>query len=387
MSGSTNPTTSGTPRLSRRDWIVMSALAFATVLALAIVNQLLVWNLFTFSETFGEDCLRSDPVARVRGIPNSVCHERVAEGEAVDYVFNSDGYRNAELQPKAPGVYRIAILGSSVAAGFRVPQQDTLAARLQTELASRTGRQFEVLNLSLPGRTPYAVGGIFDEFLATQPDLILWVLTPFDIQTAIRPVAPAASSTTAAVEQPAGVRAQIDQLKTTLRACVVKVIGNPHSSLLLRNLLYRSPSQFLKASLAAPDSEVGFLQRDLSDPWQRRLAVFRETYADAARRAQMAGVPLVSVLAPDRAQATLIALRQWPENLDPYKLNAELRAAVTESGGVFIDILPDYEDVPDAHDGYFPVDGHPNSAGHATLARFIAQDLVGAGVVRADRGE
>ena len=387
MSGSTNPATPGTPRLSRRDWVVMPALAFATVLAIAIVNQLLVWNLFTFSATFGEDCLRSDPVARVRGIPNSVCHERVAEGEAVDYVFNSDGYRNAELAPKVPGVYRIAILGSSVAAGFRVPQPDTLAARLPAELASRTGRQFEVLNLSLPGRTPYAVEGIFDEFLATKPDMILWVLTPFDIQTTIRPAAPAESPATPAVNQPAGLRAQIDHIKGTVRAAIVKAIGNPNSSVLLRNLLYRSPTQFLKASLAAPDSEVGFLKRDLSEEWQRRLAVFRETYADAARRAQMAGVPLVSVLAPDRAQATLIALRQWPENLDPYELNAELRAAVTEGGGVFIDILPDYADVLNAHDGYFPVDGHPNSAGHATLARFIAQDLVGDGVIRAAQGE
>ena len=59
---------------------------------------------------------------------------------------------------------------------------------------------------------------------------------------------------------------------------------------------------------------------------------------DMEERAKAAGVPLVAVLVPNRAQSAMISMGEWPAGYDPYKLDNELSAIVTSHGGMYIDI-------------------------------------------------
>jgi hypothetical protein len=92
-------------------------------------------------------------------------------------------------------------------------------------------------------------------------------------------------------------------------------------------------------------------------------------------RARAAGVPLVVVLVPDRAQAAMISMGEWPAGYDPYKLGEEVRTIVVSHGGTYIDILPDFRNIPNPEQYYLPVDGHPNAEGHAIIAGLLAREL------------
>jgi hypothetical protein len=48
---------------------------------------------------------------------------------------------------------------------------------------------------------------------------------------------------------------------------------------------------------------------------------------------------------------------------------------VTRHGGIYIDILPDFRNIPDPEQYYFPVDGHLDADGHAIVSRMLAKEL------------
>jgi hypothetical protein len=150
---------------------------------------------------------------------------------------------------------------------------------------------------------------------------------------------------------------------------------------LLLHYLYESRSQYLKNFLAAGDP-AGFLQVQPSAKWQSRLVYFESDAAEIERQAKSEGVPLVVTLVPDRAQAAMISMGEWPAGFDPYKLDNELRLIIERGGGTYVDILPDYRTSTAPEQGYFPVDGHPNADGHALIARFLAKELT-SGVIPA----
>jgi len=97
--------------------------------------------------------------------------------------------------------------------------------------------------------------------------------------------------------------------------------------------------------------------------------------ADMELRAKVAGVPLVIAHAPDRVRAAMISSGEWPAGYDPYNLDRELRSIVESHGGTYIDILPGFRTVPNAEQYYFPVDGHPDSQGHAIISELLAREL------------
>jgi hypothetical protein len=95
--------------------------------------------------------------------------------------------------------------------------------------------------------------------------------------------------------------------------------------------------------------------------------------AEVEGKATAAGIPFVTVLLPTRAQAAMISVGEWPAGYDPYKVGREVKAVITRHGGTYIDILPEFRSVPNPEKGYFPVDGHLNADGHATIGRLLAR--------------
>ena len=144
---------------------------------------------------------------------------------------------------------------------------------------------------------------------------------------------------------------------------------------LLQEFVYQSQYQYVEAYLRKGDSEAGFLQSEPSAEWRNYLQYLDIYAAKLEEMAKASGVPLAVVFVPNRAQAALISMGHWPPGLSPYKLGAELRSIVVSHGGTYIDILPEFRNIPNPEQYYYPVDGHPNARGHALLARLLASEL------------
>lgn len=364
-------------RLPRRDWLLFPALGLATVCVLACGAELAARRVFSIAGEGTKSCtVTDDPATGMRGLPNSVCWEKDLESRLTEYRFNGCGHRTAmDCGPKPNGVFRIVMIGSSFAAGAQVAEKESFAALLPGELSQRTGRSIEVYDAAIyRNGFPSAVAAQTGDALARQPDLIVLVITPWDIESAGERTTDAGSG-----GQAPALKSSFQSLVRTGSTSDLEQVLIFHSRLLfaLRHYLYLSQSQYMRSYLKDAQNS-SFLAANWSPQWNQDLSEYEAYFAQIEAKASAAGVPVTAVLIPNRAQATMISMGKWPPRYDPYKLGNELRAVITRHGATYIDILPDFRNVPNAQQYYMPVDGHPYPEGHALLAGIIARELVAA---------
>jgi hypothetical protein len=382
-------------RVPLRDWILLPGLSLLTIALVLGSTESIARRIFRGSTTRAIDCMvLNDASTGVRAIPNSVCSEKLAEDRLpIEYRFNSCGHRaGMECGPKPPGSYRVVMAGSSFAMGLEAAREKTFAATLPAELSRQTGREIDLYNEAMESGFPHSVDLRFDEVLAAGPNLILWILTPFDIKKVSSVLPDQATSRGSFLARNwsrikvAYSTESIPDASHELWQRVADAFGDTRTAFMLRHFLFQSQTQYVKSYLIGGDDESGFLRAEPSKLWQDRMQQFDGYAADIERRATAAGVPLVAVMLPNRAQAAMISMGEWPAGFDPYKLDAEVRSVIVSHGETYIDILPDLRDVPNPEQGYFAVDGHPNARGHAMFSALLARELTG-GVVPALRVE
>ncbi len=367
-------------KLPRRDFILLPVIGLLTICLIAVFFESIAWLLFPSSRTLGEDCMMfndSSTGTGPRGIPNAVCWEKIPEGERTRYRFNSSGYRSeVEFRPKSAGTYRIVLVGSSFPFGMRVPAEKTFAMLLPAELSQRTGRNVELYNEAMAGfgGYPNIVERRFKDVLAANPDLILWVLTPWDLQKAATNWPFHEEPANRAVKESWVVKSIRKRSGGVLDLTIFR-LDRIRVVLMFEHYLYGSRSQFVKSSLAQGDDDAGFLKAEPSAEWKKRLLQFDSNDAEIEGRVKAAGVPLVVVLVPNRPQAAMISMGEWPAGYNPYKLDDELRSIVTNHGGIYIDILPEYRNIPNPEQHYFPVEGHLDADGHGIVSEILAREL------------
>lgn len=102
---------------------------------------------------------------------------------------NSEGFRDREWIPaKAPGTYRIAVLGDSIAFGWGVEEKERFSNRLEDLLnrqreTSPSLPRFEVLNFAVPGyNTVMELATFREKVLKYDPDLLILSVVPNDAE-------------------------------------------------------------------------------------------------------------------------------------------------------------------------------------------------------------
>jgi hypothetical protein len=390
-----NPT-KDEPKLLRRDFILLPALALFTIVVLIAASEMFARKNFVDAETHLAPCLVLNDISTgVRGVPNSRCFAKGSESAWAEYKFNSCGHRaGVECGAKPEGSYRIVMTGSSIAMGLYVPNDKSIAGLLPAELSHATGRTVDVYNTSIGaayGGTPHSISLRFNEITAAKPDLILWILTPWDIDHAsdLKPE----SDYLAALGNAQGGQPEPASLRASTMHRLAKKIGAESAAtalytdlkqfrfrVLLTHYLYKSRSLYVKAYLMNGDDKIGFLKTEWSPEWKDDLNQFDGYAAQITAQAKDAGIPLVAVLIPNRAQAAMISTGEWPQGYDPSKLDNEVRSSITSHGGNFIDIFPDFRTIPNPESNFMPVDGHPYEEGHAMLAEMIAKHLTAGAV-------
>lgn len=399
---------------------LLPAIAVVTVCVLTGAMFLLANLSLPRRHTLREDCMVfNDRSTGPRGIPNSVCWENNLESQPVEYRFNSCGHRaGMECDAKPSGTYRIVLVGSSVAFGPWVPRENTFAAVLPAELSRRTGRTIDVYNEGIIWKTPRRLPLAFNQIMAAHPDMILWVIGPWELEhiadpgpeqeslpaTAPKPGPPAISaagpaepgflghtryrikqafaekSATKTASDLADIASNVllSQYNAKLGPKVDRLLAalpqDERSKVFFQHFFYQSETQYLTATLM-DRQENEFLLEDPGPAWQTRMNQFDRYAADVEGKAKAAGVPFVTVLLPTRAQAAMISMGEWPAGYDPYKDGREVQAVITRHGGTYIDILPEFRSVPNPEHGYFPVDGHLNADGHAMVGHLLAKAL------------
>jgi len=373
------------PRLPLRDWILLPLLSALTMLALAFAFKMIGARMLASTDPIG-DCIVLDRAKTQRGVPNRACWKKETESPPVLYSFNACGYRTKlDCAAKSPGTYRIALLGSSYPFGWAVKQQDSFAELLPAELSQRTGRSIQVYNASMIGEggIPRTVASRFHEFLAVQPDAILWIVDPWDIDKADRHPVPwmwmeLGDAIKYHLKQAFLRKAPLSAISPISASIQDKwVVSKPGR--LIQHYLFQSQSEYVKLYLER-GGQSGFLKAEPDADWKYRLDMFNGYAADIEAQAKAAGVPVIVVFVPNRAEAAMISMNKWPAGYDPYKLGEEVRAIVTSHGATYVDILPDFRAIANPEQYYYPIDNHPDAAGHAIIADMLARELTSGAV-------
>ena len=113
------------------------------------------------------------PDVRFELIPNT---SGITPGQDKVIRINSHGFRGPEIaHPKPEGVFRLAVLGDSIAFGRTLEEEDVFPYQLPDLLRERVpGRQFDVINASLSGRDTWEEVSLLEHrVLDLQPDLVI----------------------------------------------------------------------------------------------------------------------------------------------------------------------------------------------------------------------
>jgi hypothetical protein len=209
------------------------------------------------------------------------------------------------------------------------------------------------------------------EVLAEQPDLILMVLSSWDIENA----------SVLVFEQP--LKDRNPSISTIIKTeplpklpiRIVEALGKQSKAVFwLRHLLLGSQSQLVAATLHKQGS-AGFLKSDFDAAWRDHLHEFDAQFARIASSAAASKVPISVVYIPDHAQAAMVWMGTWPNGYDPYKLDHELNSIVRSHGGTYLDILPGFQRFPNPGSSYLPIDGHPDGNAHEVISELLAGAL------------
>src|SRR5579863_8710198 len=102
-------------QLPRRDWILLPLLGLFTIAVIAFSTELIAGRVLPDHVGSLPGCeVRNDNPFGARMTPNSVCWEKLGEGNLSEFRFNSCGDRaGMECGSKTPGTYRIVMVGTS----------------------------------------------------------------------------------------------------------------------------------------------------------------------------------------------------------------------------------------------------------------------------------
>lgn len=229
---------------------------------------------------------------------------------------------------RSPGTFRIAMTGDSIGVGLGVSDgrgfEPILERRLDEESRRHGGPAVEILNFSLPGRSP---GQRWDHFQkvgwSTRPDVVLFEATPADIGWDQRRLA----------------------------------------EVLPRGIGWDSPlyGDVLASAGIRPGATGEDYARALH-PY--RWALLEAAYRSVASECRDRGVPCLWVLIPRVGRF-----------VEPAQHRSLVELARSAGFAAVVDISDAFDGCDPAAMAIHPGDFHPNAEGHARLARRLAEAL------------
>ncbi len=280
-----------------------------------------------------------------------------------DLGLGGPGFRDANVHPP---VYAVAI-GDSFTYGLGVEEEETWVAQLQQRLGK------EVVNLGQPGVGPVREARIYQQYgRPLQPSIVLWMLFPNDLEDAM---------VFNGFGRSKAVGPDIwDRVFTALR---------PWSrlALLVEFSLGRGPFTWAGGYEVHPVAgELMFFHPDqmarlidFSDPYiEKGWWISRNSLTESVQAAKADGSRFILILAPPRERVYIHLLTDDPANA-PFNTDAlftRYKQLGKDLDIEVIDLTDSFVQAAQAGERlYLTRDGHWNAAGHALVAKVLANYL------------
>lgn len=358
--------------LSRRDWILLPLLSLLTI-ALLFVGAEVSTRIFWSTEDKGY-CVWFDPAEGPHGKPNCTSIEKIPEGQRVVEHFNECGYRSeSPCGPKPPGAARIALLGSSIAEGYVIPYEKTVGATMTNLLHAHCGLPVQLENLGAEACLPIYSYRHMGEALKLQPDAVVLIVNPWDLEQDVNPKLLALRDAPMPVN-----RASAPSARLTFIQRAQLWSRSSRALAVAQHYLLQNRRTFLKIYLGAGGDHGAFLRVPFSRAWERRFEVTEVLIREMAAKSHAAGVPFILVGVPERAQVLLLDEDHPPAGVDPWAFTRRLAQIAQGSGVLYVDGLKVFSTAPDRDDLFYVMDGHPTPEAQQLLGRAAARELMAA---------
>lgn len=373
--------------IQRRDILLLPLIAVLTSVALMESTDLALRKVYTTSNEHLGSCLDyAHATAGIPGIPNCATHDKLYETPQILYKLNGCGMNSVSgCNVAKPGVYRIALLGSSVAFGQWVQFDDSIAHQLETDVSQETRQKIEVANYARMEEIPPLAVRLLPEVLQKKPSLVVLVVSPYDI--GVSNTDPVVAVRIAEKTKENRILWWIDYLRTLIDTNSASQIGDTfmahlknrifstRAATLILTVEYQNRQRYIRQYLSGQNSEIGYLPVQTSAAWKQEYLAFDHSIEQMAMMTHHENIPFVVVLLPTRAQAAMLNSGSWPPGYDPYLIDKKVSAIVRSDGGIFLDIFPESARIPNLEEHYFFQNGHPDSFAHTVFAKLIAQQL------------
>lgn len=350
--------------LPRRDLLLLPLIALATAILLLVPAELIVRQ--QHPAVLVDTCIVETATTSVvnHGKPNCVSQTKTAEGPWVTNRYNACGYRSSEpCGAKPAGSLRVAVVGSSTAAGFLTPYADTMAARSARALTVRCGRPVEFQNLGAYGNIGERLVLSAREAMTLTPDAMVVAIDPFDFD-------------------PSGALADIGAAPGLKRSVLARVRERISSSSLLymeSYYLLREDASYLPLYLGLAHG-ADFMRVPMPPKWRKSVEAFDHAIAQVAAVARARSVPVLVVFVPQRAQAVLASSRRPNAQFDPRAFPKLLERIAHSHGVAFVDsTLEIPKDTPSA-DIFYAVNSHINGRGHEFVSHALIRAMTESGM-------
>lgn len=361
--------------LARRDYVLLPLLSLFTVLAMFAAAECatrLIWR-----EGGRDVCSSYDPLTGYREKPNCTAVMKIPESGWVAHTFNNCGYRTAAAcGPKPAGTIRVALLGSSIAEGYMVPYADTFAAQASDLLSRYCHRRVEFQNLAAEGSEPIYAYHRLNEALGLQPNAVLFAINPYDVEQHIDRKLLASRNSGRPMKRVSSAPA----VKENAVQKIEDLLHQSRTMIVAQHFMLQDRDLSLRLYAAAGGDHTAFLDVPFPEAWQKRFADIDVLLGDMAAKTRVAGVPLVLLGIPERAEAAMLNAPDLPAGVDPNAFDRKLSQMAAQHGIVYLDVFDDFKRADHVEQLFYPVDGHLGPEGHVLVGRAIARAFVQAGI-------
>jgi hypothetical protein len=349
------------------DWIVLPAIAAVTVVC-CLVGLEAGARILLPQQTL-------EPCQTATGASRAGCSFKLktAEGPWTTVSFNACGSRSVHPCDPVAADDRVVVLGSSITRGYGVGYDDMFSSRAEAVLDRACAAPVEFQELSLrwpltPRDAAWSdVRAAARQAIALHPKTVLLFVTQWDMYQ-YSDAAPAAPNAAPSRSAP------YDRARGLIDAQMKRVRDDSRFVLGMRAFLSRDDQEDLKIYSTAADMS-DFLKPAQTPVWKTRVDMVARFAEPIARQAAEAGVPFAVVYIPPEPPVLLARGFAKAKGDDPFALSRSLRQEMSERGMGFIDTLPAFA-APDApRRQFYRVNGHPNAAGHAAIARALEDSL------------